>query len=334
MRPLAATFLAALLTLMLAGAAAAHELRPSFLQMTETAPGVFETSLRVSAVGPSRVRLATVFPEGCRDTTPPTVTSGQGAEVTRRAIACGGTIGGKRIAIDGLTGTMNDVIVRVAALDGSVQTARVLPDSPSFVVATAQTRLQVARTYTSLGMQHILLGLDHLLFVLALLLLIRSPRTLLATITAFTVAHSITLALSAVGFARAPPPLVEALVALSIVFVAVEIVHKERGRTGGAALAPWKVAFAFGLLHGLGFGGALAEIGLPPGEIPLALLAFNLGVEAGQVLVVALALGSAASLGLLLALRLDAARGWFGYAVGAVSATWFAQRVGFLLAIF
>jgi hypothetical protein len=316
-----------------AGAAAAHELRPSFLEIRETAPGAFETRLRVSTVGAARVRLSATFPEICRDTAPPAVVAGGGAEITRRTIVCDAPIGGETVAIEGLRGTLNDVIVRIEGPSGQVRTVRVMPEDPAFVMASAQTRLAVARTYAVLGMQHILLGLDHLLFVLALLLLIRSPRMLLATITAFTVAHSITLALSAVGLAQAPQGLVEALVALSIVIVAVEIVEKERGR-GEAALAPWKVAFAFGLLHGLGFGGALAEIGLPAGEIPLALLAFNVGVEAGQLLVVAVALAATASLALLLAIRLPGARHWLGYAIGGVSATWFAQRVGgFITAI-
>lgn len=327
----AAVVLAVLLAIAFGKTAEAHELRPSFLEMTETAPGVFDTRLRVSTLGPSRVRLGLVFPERCRDTAPPEIVAADGAEVTRRQIACGGPIGGERIGIDGLGGTMNDVIVRVEALGGEVQTTRVLPEVPSFAIAASQSRLEVGWTYAVLGTQHILLGLDHLLFVLALLLLIRSPRVLLATITAFTLAHSITLALSAVGLARAPQTLVEALVALSIVFVAVEIVDAERGRMRAPRLAPWKVAFAFGLLHGLGFGGALAEIGLPPGDIPLALLAFNLGVEVGQLLVVALALATAASLHLLLAMRLPAARQWLGYGIGTLSATWFAQRAGGLL---
>lgn len=315
-----------LVALMFAGVAAAHELRPSFYEMTETAPGVFDTRLRVSTAGPNRVHLSPVFPDRCRETAPPTVVLGSRAEVTRLEVACGGPIGGETIKIDGLSGTVNDVIVRITGLDGSVQTTRVLPETPSFVLAAAQSWRSVAWTYGVLGMQHILLGLDHLLFVLALLLLIRSPRMLFTTITAFTLAHSITLALSAVGLAQAPQSLVEALVALSIVFVAVEIVEAERGRSRRSLLAPWKIAFAFGLLHGLGFGGALAEIGLPPGDVPLALLAFNLGVEAGQLLVVVMALASAASLRLLLALRLPTARYALGYGVGAVSATWFAQR--------
>lgn len=321
---------------LLAGAvvtlAEAHELRPSFLEMTETAPGVFDTRLRVSTAGPSRVRLDLILLARCRETAPPTIASGNGAEVTRQQFACAGPIGGERVAIDGLAGTLNDVIVRVEGSDGRVQTTRLLPQAPSFAILASQSRLEITWTYLALGTQHILLGLDHLLFVLALLILIRSGRMLLATITAFTLAHSITLVLSAMGLAQAPQTLVEALVALSIVFVAVEIVETERGRHRASILPPWKVAFAFGLLHGLGFGGALAEIGLPPKEIPLALLAFNVGVEAGQLLIVLLALASAASLHLLLAVRLPRARQVLGYAIGTLSGTWFAQRTGGVLA--
>lgn len=319
--------------LALAGAATAHELRPSFLALKETEPGVFDVSLKVSTAGTSRVRLSPIFPEGCRIVMPPLVEEAAGTEVSRLGMACGGPIGGEIISIDGLRGTVNDVIVRVEALDGTVQTTRVLPEAPHFVVASAQSQFDVGLTYAILGMQHILLGLDHLLFVLTLMLLIRSLRMLLATITAFTVAHSITLALSAIGIAAAPQPLVEALVALSIVVVAAEVVNGERGAAAAHRLAPWAVAFAFGLLHGLGFGGALREIGLPPGEVPLALFAFNLGVEAGQLLVIAISLALAASLRLLLDWHASFARWWLGYGIGGVSATWFAQRVGGLFAL-
>ncbi len=202
-----------------------------------------------------------------------------------------------------------------------------LPQAPSFTIAAAPTRFDVMRTYSVLGTQHILLGLDHLLFVLALLLLIRDLRALVATITAFTVAHSITLALSAIGLAMAPQPLVEALVALSIVLVATEIVRAGRGEHAGSHIAPWTIAFAFGLLHGLGFGRALLEIGLPAGDVPLALVAFNVGVEIGQLLVIGLVFATVASLRLLLAIPRLIDRHRLGYAVGCVSATWFVERV-------
>lgn len=316
----------ALLCATVAGASA-HELRPSLLTLRETAPGAFDVSLRVSVAGASRVHLSPVFPAGCAPAGPSAVARDAASEVTRLRIACDGPIEGRPIRIAGLSGTLNDVLVRVDRLDGPPQTTRVLPEDPVFALAAAPTRLDIARTYAALGLQHILLGLDHLLFVLALLLLIRAARPLVATITAFTVAHSITLALSAFGLARAPQPLVEALVALSIVVVAAEIVAAERGGGGAARLRPWTVAFAFGLLHGLGFGGALIEIGLPEGEVPLALLAFNLGVETGQLLVIAVALAAAASLVRLLALPRLAARHPLGLVLGCVAGTWFGQRV-------
>ena len=143
----------------------------------------------------------------------------------------------------------------------------------------------MVRTYFKLGVEHILLGFDHLLFVLALLFLVEGWRRLLGTITAFTVAHSLTLAAATFGWVQVPQAPVEAVIALSIMFVAVEILHRQRGRTGIATRKPWVVAFVFGLLHGLGFAGALREIGLPDDAIPLALAFFNVGVEAGQLLV-------------------------------------------------
>ena len=145
----------------------------------------------------------------------------------------------------------------------------------------------MARTYTLLGVEHILTGFDHLCFVLALVLIVGFNRRLFWTVTAFTLAHSITLALATLGVIHVPGPPVEATIALSIVFVASEIVQQQRGREGLASKQPWLVAFAFGLLHGLGFAGALAEIGLPANAIPLALLFFNIGVEIGQLLFIA-----------------------------------------------
>lgn len=310
------------------GTAAAHELRPSFLEIRETAPGVFASSLRVSTAGASRVHLAARFPDGCRDAAPAIATAAADAEVGRRTVACDGPLGGATIRIDGLAGSLNEVIVRVETLDGTVQAARVLPEAPSFVVAARPDRLDVVRSYGSLGVEHILFGFDHLLFVLALLLLIREPRALFATITAFTLAHSITLALAALGLARAPPLVVEPLIALSIVLVAAEVVKGRHGR----GLAPWQVAFAFGLLHGLGFGRALAEIGLPAGEVPVALLVFNLGVEAGQLLVVAVVLLAAALVRRVVADRLVPTRRALAYGVGVIAAFWFAERAGELFA--
>ena len=183
-----------------------------------------------------------------------------------------------------------------------------------------------ALRYLGLGIEHILLGVDHLLFVLGLLLLVRGSWTLIKTITAFTLAHSITLALATLGVVEVPSPPVDAAIALSIVFLGAEILRARQGRPGLAARAPWVVAFAFGLLHGLGFAGALSQLGLPPGEVPQALLFFNVGVEIGQLMFVPTFL---ALVWALRALQVSWPR-WSeplpAYAIGTVAAFWFIER--------
>ena len=184
-----------------------------------------------------------------------------------------------------------------------------------------------ARRYLSLGIEHILFGIDHLLFVFALLLIVRGRWMLVKTITAFTVAHSITLALATLGFINVPLRPVEAAIALSIVFLCVEIVHARQGRIGLAVRYPWVVAFAFGLLHGLGFAGALAEIGLPQSEIPIALLFFNIGVEIGQLMFVAVVLGVIWGLQRLQFQAPSWAQAIPVYVIGTLATYWFIERV-------
>ena len=185
----------------------------------------------------------------------------------------------------------------------------------------------MAGEYLKLGVEHILLGIDHLLFVLALLLITHGGWTLVKTVTAFTVAHSITLALAALGFVHVPQAPVEAVIALSIVFVAAEILRSRQGHKGITARAPWIVACAFGLLHGFGFAGALSEIGLPEGHIPQALLFFNLGVELGQLLFIA------AVMSFIVLVKRARIRIFRGselvppYAIGSVAMFWVIQRV-------
>ena len=194
--------------------------------------------------------------------------------------------------------------MRIESLDGTTQTERLSPTKTSFIVQATPSRWEVAATYMRLGIEHILLGYDHLLFVLALVILVRTWRRVALTVTAFTVAHSITLAAATLGFVNVPGPPVEAAIALSIVLVAVEIVNARRGKPSLTARWPWLVAFCFGLLHGFGFAGALAEVGLPHHAIPVALLFFNLGVEVGQLSFVAVVLTLAWVLKAAAALRL------------------------------
>jgi len=208
----------------------------------------------------------------------------------RWTVKCPGGLTGGTIHIAGLSATMTDVLVRLERLDGSTQVTRLTPSAPSFVVAAPAGAIGVARTYTVLGVEHILGGVDHLLFVLALLIITRGGWKLVKTVTAFTVAHSITLSLATLGYVHIPPPPVEAAIALSIVFVAAEILRSRAGKPGLTERAPWIVACAFGLTHGLGFAGGLSEAGLPDGHIPTALLFFSIGVEGGHFLFIGVVL--------------------------------------------
>ncbi len=235
----------------------------------------------------------------------------------------------------GLQATITDVLVRVQALDGTHTTTLVHPSQPWVEIAASQGIAAVAGAYLVQGIEHILFGTDHLLFVLGLLLMVRDRWMLLKTITAFTVAHSITLAAATLGFVSVPGPPIEAAIALSIVLVAVEIVNARRGTPSLAARWPWLIAFSFGLLHGFGFAGALAEIGLPHHAIPIALLLFNVGVEIGQLAFVAAVLTAGAILSRAMMLRptppqlLQTVNRFdviAGYAIGVMAAFWLIER--------
>jgi hypothetical protein len=234
---------------------------------------------------------------------------------------------GQTVRVVGLEGTMTDALVRITFADGTSWTKRLTPQESAATIPERQSAAAVAGEYLKLGVEHILLGIDHLLFVLALLLITQGRWMLVKTVTAFTVAHSITLALAAQGVVHVPQTPVEAIIALSIVFVAAEILHARNGRAGIAVRAPWLVAFSFGLLHGFGFAGALSEIGLPEGQVPLALLFFNVGVEIGQLLFIAVVLGTIV---LVARTRLNFPR-WAAilppYAIGSVAMFWVIQRV-------
>jgi hydrogenase/urease accessory protein HupE len=305
----------------------AHELRPAFLELTETAPDEFDVLWKVPARGEFRLALYATLPENCEDTAPHTVSDSGTALSSRWRVSCDGGIAGGTITIDGLSATYTDVLVRIGHLAGTTQAARLSPDAPSLIVTAAPTALDTASTYFLLGIEHILTGFDHLLFVLALLLLIRNLRTLIETITAFTVAHSITLAAAALDWTRVPQPPVEAVIALSIVVVASEIVRGERGKTDLSIRYPWVIAFLFGLLHGLGFGGALRDIGLPQVDVPLALFTFNVGVEVGQLIFVTVVLAASAAIRLLAGVTLVRARKAAAYVIGSISAFWVVERI-------
>jgi hydrogenase/urease accessory protein HupE len=236
---------------------------------------------------------------------------------------------GKRIEFVGLQATITDVLVRVELRDGSHSTTLVRPSQPWIEIASSHGPLAVAGAFLKHGIEHILFGYDHLLFVFALILIVRSRRVLLVTITSFTVAHSITLALATIGAVHVPRPPVEAAIALSILLLACEIIRLEHGQASLTAKWPWAVAFSFGLLHGFGFASALTDIGLPQGDVPLALFSFNVGVELGQLAFIGVVFGV---LTLAKRIRLASVIGHCAlpaatYVIGILAAFWFFERL-------
>lgn len=268
----------------------AHEMRPGYLEIHESGADVFEVLWKVPARGLNeRLGLYLRFAADVQSLSEPVSGFVGGAHIQRMRISRVGGLTGSSITIAGLDGTYTDVLFRLERLDGTGFTHRLTPSSPSIVIEAGPNNLQVATTYTLLGIEHILLGFDHLLFVACLIFVSGIGRSLLITITGFTLAHSVTLALSALGWVQLPIPPVEAVIALSIVFLAIEIA---RGKHDSLTFRyPIAVSASFGLLHGFGFASVLREIGLPKSDISIALLCFNLGVELGQIaFVVALAM--------------------------------------------
>ena len=312
----------------LAGQAFGHELQPSSLELRQLTPKRFEIIWRAPVYykkpHPARLQL----PDSWQILGEPTVRQLPDAALHRRLVEVpNGTTNGAVIRFIGLEATITDVFARFKWIDGSETTAIARPSKPWLEVVAQPGAWQVAKDYTLLGVDHILSGFDHLTFVLALLLIVSGARRLLITVTSFTVAHSITLAAATLGVMWVPGPPVEAVIALSILFLASELVKVNRGESSLTASYPWIVAFAFGLLHGFGFAGALGDIGLPQNEVPLALLMFNVGVEIGQLLFIGVIL-----IMVLVLWRLR--RDWPAwirqapaYGIGGIAAFWLIERV-------
>ncbi|MDX1381399.1 MAG: HupE/UreJ family protein [Xanthomonadales bacterium] len=319
--------LLALLSLLAFGAAA-DIFRPAYLELRELGEDRYQVTWKVPSLGGgTRLSAYVVLPENSETLIEPRAAESGGAWTERWTIRHAGGLVGERIRIEGNAVGVTDVIARVERLDGSSQVERLAVERPEFVVEAPAGTGEVAWTYTVLGVEHILLGWDHLAFVLALLLIVPTTRALVWTITAFTLAHSVTLVAASLGWVHVPGPPVEAVIALSIVFVASEVLHGLQGRPGITARAPWLVALSFGLLHGLGFAGALAEIGLPQNAIPLALATFNIGVELGQLMFVAAVLLLAAAWKRLVSPDTRWATVSAAYVVGSVAAFWTIERV-------
>jgi len=310
----------------------AHEARPAYLEIKETAPGQFSVLWRTPVLAGMRLPLVLQMPEGVRNLKPPAVDELADSLVERRWIDAGPNgLAGKRIEIAGLQLTITDALVRVELLDGRTIQAIARPSQPWVEIAGSQSRWEVMGTYVVEGIRHILFGADHLLFVLGLLLIVRSGWMLVKTVTAFTVAHSITLAVATLGYASAPALPLNAAIALSILFLGPEIVRVWRGETSFTIRHPWVVAFAFGLLHGFGFASAMTSAGLPRQELPLALLSFNIGVELGQLGFVALVLAMERSFRVLEVRWPRWVQALPGYTVGTLGAFWTIQRVALLV---
>ncbi|MGX5805965.1 HupE/UreJ family protein [Bradyrhizobium sp. Arg314] len=326
MERVALVMLAAAIIVLLPAAASAHEVRPAYLSVQEEAPNEFSVLFKTPMQGDARLALSALF-SGRIETVTPIVSHPTGdAMVQTWRMRTLDPLAGQNVLIDGLQNTMTDALVHVVFANGNSWTARLTPSEPSAIIPASQSAWGVFATYVRHGIEHIAFGFDHLLFVSGLMLIVRDWRKLVKAITAFTAAHSITLSSATLGWVTLPPRPVETMIAISIVMVAAEVVRMERGQLSLAIARPWMVAFAFGLLHGFGFAGALVELGLPQGDIPLALLAFNVGVELGQLAFIAVLLSAVYAVRQVIAIPRQAIVA-SAYAIGIIAAFWSVQRL-------
>ena len=329
--PVSCALACAALVLALPAALAAHPLAPAVLEIHEGATGRLEVGWKTPLVRARGAELVPVLPARCRPAAPQTVAEEGSGVWTRWAVECGAPgLVGERIGVTGPGSLALGAIVRVTLADGRLVQGVLSPTRPYLVVPPRPHALDVVRDYARLGVAHILSGPDHLLFVFGLILLAGTARRLLGTVSAFTLGHSVTLSLAALGWIDVPGPLIEVAIATSVLALAVELARNPAAPTA-MRRHPWAMAAAFGLLHGLGFAAALRDAGLPSGEIPLALLSFNVGIEAGQLLFVLAVLG----LGRAAAGTLARTPAWAGrasvYAMGSLAGYWWLERTLALL---
>lgn len=321
----------AFLLWILPAAVLAHVFDPSLLDLREREGGVYDvvwkTAVSHETTQPLRP-LTPVFSAACRRTGALSTPSAEAEGLVVFRIDCGKqSLRGQTIGVAGLSGQSIDVILRIQWADGSLTTGVLRSGAEAFLVPGSGAGApfgDVVWRYGVLGVEHILAGTDHLAFVLGLLLLVRGWWRLVETISAFTLAHTITLALAVLGVVRVPSAPVEAMIAVSIVLVAVEVLRPPDAPSTLTQRKPWLVAFLFGLMHGLGFAGALADLGLPPDRVPTALLAFNGGVEVGQLCFVAVMLGPV----WVLRRMPRSVQMLPAYGIGAVAVAWTLERIG------
>lgn len=306
----------------------ADEIRPAMLEINERDNGWVELTWKVPVLQGAPLALTPVLPEFLEPVGPGSGRNTAGARVHHGTFRSGEqSLTGSTITIGGLDEIPTDVMVRIVLHDGTEHSTMLRAGNVSFTIPERATRAELAISYWQMGTSHILEGFDHLLFLLTLLLIVAGLWPLLKTVTAFTLAHSLTLALATLGLVKIPPAPTEAVISLSIVLLAAEVVRKNQGQLTMSERFPWLVAFTFGLVHGLGFAGALSEIGVPQNEVPLALLMFNIGVETGQVMfVVAVSLSLAGLHRIHNHAALTVARAT-PYAIGGVAAFWTIDRV-------
>ena len=301
---------------------------PALLEITETKPGWFDITWKVPIRGDLVLGIEPVFPPSLKPVGPPYIRRIPGACVQHLTLKGeGGSLVGDRISINGLSGLQIDVLLRLDLADGTSHSSILRPSSPEFHIPERASKTEVAWSYSRMGIIHILEGIDHLLFLLALMFLVSGFAKLAKTITAFTIAHSLTLALATLGVVNVPSAPTEAIISLSIVFLACEIIRKHAGETVLTERYPWVVALFFGLFHGLGFAGALSAVGVPQHEVPVALLMFNVGVEIGQIMFLTVVVSVVTIVRRSRFRKPQGAWRLAPYAIGGIAAFWTLQRV-------
>jgi hydrogenase/urease accessory protein HupE len=318
--------------LLLAGASGAHPLAPSLLDLRVAPDGTTQVRFKRPALQPRGAPVEPTLPSHCvQRGEVETVREGTGV-VSTWQVDCGDQgLVGYPVGFRGFAESGTNGLVKIELPGGSQQQAVLHSGQPSIVVAEESTVWDAARDYALLGFQHILGGLDHLLFVAGLLLLVPGMRQLVATVTAFTIGHSITLSMAALGFVSAPSGPIEFAIAASIVYLATEIANPRDGEPLSLWRRPYVLAGSFGLLHGFGFAGALAEVGLPSRDIPVALASFNLGIEIGQLAFVGVLVGVFVSLQRLAVRPPRWGRSAAAYGIGSLAAMWMFERLANLL---
>ena len=307
--------------------ASGHAFAPALLEVRETTPGYALVRWKQPTVRVSSSGLMPIMSESCRTRGEPKTSLEDISVVARWEIDCAGGLVGQTLRVEGIATSQANVLLRLVLADGRSIRHILTAEQPSFIVPEREGALDVMLSYGRLGVEHILTGFDHLLFVLGLVLLVGGGRRLLGTVTAFTLGHSVTLALAVLGFVHMPQQPIEAGIAFSIYVLAVELAPRQARQPTFLERAPWLMAGLFGLLHGLGFAGALAQVGLPQGEIPLALFSFNVGIEAGQLVFVGVVLTVCAGLRALPVRWPSLAAYVPAYAMGTLAAFWFFQRL-------